>query len=124
MWHHLSHLKSYFFFPLKVITNLVVVSHRFYPDANFLLLVLFWSDFLFLQLTSGISNLQLLKSSWTQSLYPVSPTQGTGLGRSQVEGHFPGSVAPSTEISRLAGAVAAIIQAMPSWSIWWSIRKQ
>lgn len=47
MWHHLSHLKSYFFSPLKVITNLVVVSHRFYPDANFLLLVLFWSDFLF-----------------------------------------------------------------------------
>ena len=42
----------YFFFPLKVKMNSAAMSHRFYP--NFLLFVLFCSDFLSL-LTLGIS---------------------------------------------------------------------
>lgn len=57
--------------------NLVAVSHRFYPDANFLLRVLFWSDFLSL-LTLRISNLGLQKSTWTLPcpLHPLQPLAG------------------------------------------------
>ena len=60
MWHHPSHLGHYFFFPLKVITNLGTVSHWFYLDANFLSFVL-RSGFPSLQLTLETLNLWLLR---------------------------------------------------------------
>ena len=66
----------YLVFPLKVIVNLSV-SHQFYVDTNFLLFVLFWSDFLSL-LTLGISNLWLLKSRRTQSSSSVLPPHWAG----------------------------------------------